>query len=589
MKEKVFQITKFAFDGEIKEISFDGVYVKYDGKDAVIGYQSKVQKARCYFLLSMKVKNGEKSFEITEKPVFDTCGPMLDMACVGVPMRVKHIKEYIDHIAALGMNMLMLYTEDMFEMENYPMFGYLRGRYSHAELKEIDDYAYEMGVELIPCIQTLGHFTAYLRWSEAAPIKENVSTILPGEEKTYEFIEAEIKTMRECMRSKRIHLGMDEALNLGLGTYLKRHGMEDAFDIFNKHLDRVLSIAKKYEYQPMIWSDMYFGAVDPAEYYNPDAVIPQHAVDAAPEGVDMVFWDYYHVDYDYYDKKFIQHARFRNNNTCFAGGIWNWDGPVPYFKYSLSSMVPALKCCVDRKIRTVIATMWNYGDCDFTMSYDGLAIFSEFCYKGADCTEADIYAAAECISGSKAEFINAVSDFYLGYDGAVGLGKGFFYTDPLLPLLCYDVCYEEVNCVYQKAREVIEKYKDHEFYRYYSLIFDIVIRKADIILNLKKEYDRKNQEYLKKVYEQIFPELSGLYKEFYRVFMENWHEKYKPFGVERTTGLFGGMQLRLEYAEKKLEAYCQGRIHTIEELDQEVVTGINKTWRRPIDYAWNKV
>lgn len=588
MKEKIFKITGFTFPGNISEMQYDGVYVKYDGTDAVIGYQTKAQKARCFFLLSTKVKNGENCFELSEKPVFDTCGPMLDLACVGVPIKVKYIKEYIDHVAALGMNMLMLYTEDMYELESYPMFGYLRGRYSMEELKEVDDYAYEIGVELIPCIQTLGHFSAYLRWSEAAAIKENATTILPGEEKTYEFIEAQIRTMRSCMRSNRIHLGMDEAVNLGLGTYLKKHGMEDAFDIFNKHLDRVIAIAKKYEYKPMIWSDMYFGAEDPLEYYNPDAVIPQHAVESAPAGVDMVFWDYYHEDYEYYDKKFIQHARFQND-TCFAGGIWNWDGPVPYFKYSLSSMIPALKCCVDRNIRTVIAAIWDYGDCDFTMSYEGLAIFSEYCYRGAACTKEDIYAAAEGISGNKAEFIDAVSDFYLGYQGSVGLGKGFFYTDPLLPLLCYDIAYEDVIKVYRNSRNVIEKYQDNPFYDFYRLIFDIVMLKADIVLNLKAEYDKGNKAYLENAYQNTLPALQKLYKEFYVVFMTNWHEKYKPFGVERTTTLFGGMDLRLEYAAKKLEAYCTGKLDTVEELDEAVVKGINKTWRRPIEYAWNKV
>lgn len=58
-------------------------------------------------------------------------------------------QKHID-VAALGMNMLILYTEDMFELEGHPKFGYLRGRYSLDELREVDDYGYEMGVELIP-------------------------------------------------------------------------------------------------------------------------------------------------------------------------------------------------------------------------------------------------------------------------------------------------------------------------------------------------------------------------------------------------------------------------------------------------------
>ena len=55
LKKKIFDLTGFEFNGKIKETEFDGVYVSYDGKDAKIGYSTKVQKARCYFLLSMKI------------------------------------------------------------------------------------------------------------------------------------------------------------------------------------------------------------------------------------------------------------------------------------------------------------------------------------------------------------------------------------------------------------------------------------------------------------------------------------------------------------------------------------------------------
>lgn len=50
----------------------------------------------------------------------------------------------------MGYNTLMLYTEDTYEVDGQPYFGYMRGRYSKAELRELDDYAAEKGMELIP-------------------------------------------------------------------------------------------------------------------------------------------------------------------------------------------------------------------------------------------------------------------------------------------------------------------------------------------------------------------------------------------------------------------------------------------------------
>ena len=53
-------------------------------------------------------------------------------------MTVDALKEWIDIISDLGYNHLMLYTEDTYEVEGHPYFGYARGRYSKAELKELN-------------------------------------------------------------------------------------------------------------------------------------------------------------------------------------------------------------------------------------------------------------------------------------------------------------------------------------------------------------------------------------------------------------------------------------------------------------------
>ena len=79
-------------------------------------------------------------------------------------MNTSAVKRWIDVTAGMGYNTLMLYTEDTYEVNNQPYFGYMRGRYSQAELRELDDYAAQKGMELIPCIQTLAHLNAIFRW-----------------------------------------------------------------------------------------------------------------------------------------------------------------------------------------------------------------------------------------------------------------------------------------------------------------------------------------------------------------------------------------------------------------------------------------
>jgi NAD-dependent dihydropyrimidine dehydrogenase PreA subunit len=112
-------------------------------------------------------------------------------------MNVKTVKKYIDILQRMGYNTLMLYTEDTYEVDNQPYFGYLRGRYTKAEMKELDAYALEHGIEMIPCIQTLAHFDALVRWNEYKPYVDATNILLCGDDRTYQLIDDMFDTMYE--------------------------------------------------------------------------------------------------------------------------------------------------------------------------------------------------------------------------------------------------------------------------------------------------------------------------------------------------------------------------------------------------------
>jgi N-acetyl-beta-hexosaminidase len=119
----------------------------------------------------------------------------------------------------------MLYTEDTYEIEGRPYFGYMRGRYNKDEIRELDAYAIKLGIELIPCIQVLGHLATHLRWHATAPYRDTTNVLLVGAKETYELIDDMFKTISECFTSKRIHIGMDETKDLGTGAYLDKFGV----------------------------------------------------------------------------------------------------------------------------------------------------------------------------------------------------------------------------------------------------------------------------------------------------------------------------------------------------------------------------
>ena len=94
---------------------------------------------------------------------YERLGVMIDMSRNAV-MNIPALKEYLQLLKKMGYNSVMIYTEDTYEVEGEPFFGYMRGRYTIDEMKDMVEYADSKGVEMIPCIQTLAHLPRMFQW-----------------------------------------------------------------------------------------------------------------------------------------------------------------------------------------------------------------------------------------------------------------------------------------------------------------------------------------------------------------------------------------------------------------------------------------
>ena len=164
---------------------------------------------------------------------FDNFGVMIDMSRNAV-MSMDGLKRFLPLLKKMGYNCVMLYTEDTYEVDGEPYFGYMRGRYSKAEMKEIDAFAASLGMTVIPCIQTLAHLNAIFRWGKFPRDCDDI--MLTDDERTYELIDRMFATLSECFVSRKIHIGMDEAHMLGRGKHLDKHGYETTISILKRHL-----------------------------------------------------------------------------------------------------------------------------------------------------------------------------------------------------------------------------------------------------------------------------------------------------------------------------------------------------------------
>jgi len=569
VRTRVASVTGVTLPWHVTTSAGKGLTVHLDGNGASIAAEDANALARGYFLLTRALQEGQTELSIHQTRQIASCGVMLDMSR-GAVMKVEAVKRYIDQMAALGLNLLMLYTEDTYEVPEYPYFGYLRGRYAQADLKEIDDYAAEMGVELVPCIQTLAHLAQFLQWKDSHSLRDNADILLIDDEEVYRFIEAAIKSMRGAVRSNRIHIGMDEAHGVGLGRYFEKHGITDRFQLLNRHLGRVTDICRKYDFAPIMWSDMFFRLGSKRnDYYDVEAHVPQSVIDNLPD-VKLCYWDYYHDNEAFYDCMISEHERM-SSDTVFAGGIWTWSAFLPQVKRTEATMLPALRACAKHHVHTVLATMWgdNGAETNHFLASGMLPIFSEGAWQGADCPFGEIERACACLTGLPYDVLRAMGEFYPSADD-LRTGKGLIWCDVLYPLMNYPGdTMDAALARAESALRTLTPYADRLECRYAVELFQVAREKALLVRDLRDRYLAKDTAYLRTTAEETIPRLLGLYDQLQHSHQALWERDMKRFGWEIICLRYGAVMNRLRDAADEMLRYLDGELPVIEELEEK--------------------
>ncbi len=557
-----------------------GLYVTNKDGKYEIQYNEKTDFYRALALLANAFKSNKK-IEIREERQFKTSGAMIDVSR-GLVYKKEAVFDILEYMALMGMNMFMLYTEDTYKMEKYPMFGYLRGGYSVEELKEIDDYAYTLGIEVIPCIQTLGHMERYLRWPEAKDIKDTKDVMLAGADKTYEFIEESFKTMRSAFRSDRIHIGMDEAIGIGTGNYLKHNEPSATKDIMAKHLVRVSELCEKYNYHPMIWSDMFFRLSGYGGEYDTRAEIPKSLKDELPRDVEMIYWDYVMESEETNDIIIKKH--FEMERPCgFASAIWTFNRFVTCYKKSYDTSRHQLKACKKNNLDTVMTTVWNNGS-SYSSLYTilpGLQAFAELSYD-VNADEAKIAENFKAVAGYDFEDFKLlfVDDFTdeerekYNPEGHFCINASFqhFFNDIMVGTLDKSLSGYDFKSKYEKfAREIakVDMGGMQDVFDRFKTFYEIIAIKAGMGTRLRDAYHAGDKAEMANILEEA-RKLEELYKTFKAQTDEMWYSLCKPFGNNALDAELGLAEMRTRTAIYRIESYLSGKVESLPELEEEI-------------------
>lgn len=510
-------------------------------------------------------------------------GVMYDCSRNGV-LRVESIKKWIRWQALLGLERLFLYTEDTYEVDTYPYFGALRGRYTKEEIQHCDAYARMFGIEMIPCIQTLAHLRTLLRWPSMMSYRDDEDILLVDDEKTYMLIDKMLYSLSQMFSSRNIHLGMDEAKYLGLGRYRELHGVPNQQELMKRHLDKVMKLCSKYNFEPMIWSDMFFVAAGKGDYYGVDSDYEWPQKQKPDPGITLIYWDYEGHDVERYQRMAGLHKKL-SDRVCFAGGAWIWNGLAPNYAKAMDATKTALAGVKSQGVEDSFLTLWldNGAETPMMTGLPMVAYYSR-CLYGESLDRESMDKQIKMLTQESWESVLLLDQFDhipgtgVHNEGFANPSKTIFYQDPLVGV--FDKQFQDMglNIYYSGLADKLKEAKEKawngnwkKLYGYYELLARIDASKCDLGYRIRKAYLENDKKDLWDIVDHEIPILRKEVEELKMLREQLWMEEYKPNGYEVLDIRISGVAARLDSSGRRLNQWIAGELEQLQELEEEKI------------------
>lgn len=550
-----FKIAK----SERSELFFDKENKRFN-----IFYKSNNELFR--LLLETEHYDFNNNFEIKINSSFKDLSIMVDVAR-NYPLKVETFKKLIRYMALLGYSTLKIYFEDLLEVNNEPYFGYLRGRYSKEEIKEIVNYADLFKIEVMPYIQTLAHLNQIKRWCVYRDHFDIDDILLVDDERTYTLIDNMLETISESFTSKRINIGMDEAYLLGRGKYLDKNGYEKRVNIFKKHLSKVLTLTSKYNLDVEMWGDMFFNNSSYA--YDNLSVEDLNKVN----NLKLVYWDYEYKDVKEFQSLIKLHKKV-SDKVSTAGGSWRWLGLAPNNKYAIAANINFMKASLKENIEEYTLTCWGDNGSSasiFSILPTLFAVANFSFYQGnkkIDYLFKDIFK----ISFNDFLYVDKVNNVTINdpLNAKNNISRIYLYNDLLLGTYNSLIDKDQIS-TYKVIKKKLNKLSKNNSFNYiFKTLFEfcrVLILKVEIMDELRIAYQDNNKEKLNEILIKL-NKLRTTFDKFYFALYEQYHLEAKGNGFDVIDIRLGGVLQRIKTTIRKLNDYLKygTKIDELEEI-----------------------
>jgi hypothetical protein len=189
---------------------------------------------------------------------------------------VEYLKKVIDTLSYYKINMLKLYFENRFQFKKHPLIS-PPGSMTADQARELDAYAQQRFVELVPEVNTMGHLEQALQVPEYRHLAEDPKEpyeICPSNPEATQLIDDMISEVSAAFKSRFFHVGGDETSQTGTcprcAEQVKTIGKSG---LYLNHFMDVHKIAKAHGLRMMMWGDMLLNHKDIVDRLPKDVIV----------------------------------------------------------------------------------------------------------------------------------------------------------------------------------------------------------------------------------------------------------------------------------------------------------------------------
>ena len=195
----------------------------------------------------------------------------------GWPPTAEHLKRIIAILAGLKINMLILEYAAHFDFPSQPGLAW-EAALTAAEMGDIEIFAQDRGVTLVPLVPCIGNVGHVLRLPAYAALREHpqyLQQYCPVNPQTLGVVTAMMEDLVSIHGGKFFHIGGDETRLLGCNpdseARAKQLGGRAA--LYLEYIGKVCRYLLSSQRQPLIWDDMFRKMTDAQVQWLPEEVV----------------------------------------------------------------------------------------------------------------------------------------------------------------------------------------------------------------------------------------------------------------------------------------------------------------------------